>query len=68
MLNTKQTNSKYGYSNFKGKNKQVDEIFNKVADEETLKWIAVEAQDKRYRKKEYCLRTYTIEGNSFFSH
>ena len=25
-----------------------DEIFEKVVDEETLKWIAIEADDKRY--------------------
>ena len=31
------------------KNEHVDEIFEKVSDEETLKWIAVEAEDKRYR-------------------
>ena len=29
------------------KNPQVDEIFEKVADEKTLEWIAIEAQDKR---------------------
>ena len=31
------------------KNPHVDDIFNKVVDEETLKWIAIEADDKRYR-------------------
>ena len=31
------------------KNAQVDEIFEKVVDEETLKWIAIDAKDKRYR-------------------
>ena len=31
------------------KNPHVDEIFDKVADEETLKWIAIEAKDKKYR-------------------
>ena len=31
------------------KNPNVDEIFNKITDENTLKWIAKDAQDKRYR-------------------
>ena len=31
------------------KNPNVDEIFDKVADEETLAWIATDAQDKKYR-------------------
>ena len=31
------------------KNPQVDEIFDKIVDEETLKWIAIEAKDKKYR-------------------
>ena len=31
------------------KGPEVDEIFEKVVDEETLKWIAIDAQDKRYR-------------------
>ena len=29
------------------KNPQVDEIFDKIVDEETLKWIAIEAKDKK---------------------
>ena len=33
------------------KNPHVDEIFEKVVDEETLKWIAIEADDKRYRNE-----------------
>lgn len=33
------------------KNSHVDEIFNKIVDEETLKWIAIEAVDKRYRTR-----------------
>lgn len=32
------------------KNKNVDEIFNKIVDEETLKDIAIEAIDKNYRR------------------
>ena len=31
------------------KNKHVDEIYDKIVDEETLEWIAIEADDKRYR-------------------
>ena len=31
------------------KNPHVDEIFEKVVDQETLEWIAIDAQDKRYR-------------------
>ena len=33
------------------KNPGADEIFQKVQDEETLKWIAIDAIDKRYRKE-----------------
>ena len=33
------------------KNVNVDAIFNKIVDEETLKWIAIEADDKRYRNE-----------------
>lgn len=33
------------------KNPDVDEIFEKIADEETLEWIAIEADDKRYRNE-----------------
>ena len=33
------------------KNPHVDEIFNKVTDEETLKWIAIDADDRRYRNE-----------------
>ena len=31
------------------KSKHVDAIFNKITDEETLKWIAIEANDKKYK-------------------
>ena len=32
------------------KNSNVDQIFEKIVDEETLKWIAIEATDKNYRR------------------
>ena len=33
------------------KNSNTDEIFNKIVDGETLKWIAIDAIDKRYRTR-----------------
>ena len=54
------------------KNPHADEIFDKVSDEETLAWIATDAQDKKYRNSAidkindlmycmiWCLRQRTV--------